>query len=137
MFASPSSYLTVTRSWKDGDRIELSLPMSLHIHAMPDDPTVQAVMYGPLVLAGQLGDRGLDQAFTHPGYDTAPPGEPVPAPEIIASSKDPTAWVEPVSGEPLAFRTSGQCAGTALMPLCKTSGQRYAVYWKTTGSSAV
>ena len=36
VFASPSSYLTVTRTWKDGDRIDVSLPMSLHIHAMPD-----------------------------------------------------------------------------------------------------
>src|SRR5215472_7424684 len=67
VFASPSSYLTVTRLWKDGDRIEVSLPMDLHIHAMPDDPSLQAMMYGTLVLAGALGDQGLDKGNTYPG----------------------------------------------------------------------
>jgi len=140
VFASPSSYLTVSRTWKDGDRLEVSLPMSLRIDAMPDDQTVQAVMYGPLVLAGQLGNEGLDHAFTYPGYDTAPGGEPVPAPEIVAASKGAASWVEP-AGETLTFRTTSgatgsQHAGTTLVPLYKVSGQRYAVYWKTAGSSS-
>lgn len=134
VFASPSSYLMVTRTWKDGDRIDLSLPMSLHIHAMPDDPTLQAMMYGPLVLAGRLGDQGLDHAIQHPGYDTAPTGQPIPVPAIASSAKDPVGWVEPASGAALTFNTTGQAAPTALVPLYRVSGQRYAVYWKTTAS---
>src|SRR6266567_9554652 len=35
-FASPSSYLTLNRSWKTGDKIELNLPMALHVDSMPD-----------------------------------------------------------------------------------------------------
>ena len=31
--------------------------MWLHVEAMPDDPTIQAVMYGPLVLAADLGEE--------------------------------------------------------------------------------
>ena len=134
VFASPSSYLTVTRLWRDGDHIEVGLPMSLHIHAMPDDDTVQAMMYGPLVLAGRLGDQGLDQALEHPGYETAPTGQPIPVPAIATSSKDPTGWAEPAKGEVLAFQTVGQQSTTALEPLSKVSGERYAVYWKTTTS---
>ncbi|HEV2424708.1 MAG TPA: glycoside hydrolase family 127 protein [Terriglobia bacterium] len=134
VFASPSSYLTVTRLWRDGDRIEVSLPMSLHIDAMPDDSTVQAMMYGPLVLAGQLGNQGLDEANTHPGYDTAPTGRPIPVPAIATSSKEPTGWVEPVNGEPLRFQATGQQSAIALAPLSVVSDQRYAVYWKTTSS---
>ncbi len=53
-FSSPGSYLSINRVWKTGDKIELSLPMGLHIDPMPDDETVQAVMYGPLVLAGRF-----------------------------------------------------------------------------------
>ena len=132
VFAGPSSYLTVTRSWKDGDRIEISLPMSLHLHAMPDDPTLQAMMYGPLVLAGQLGDQGLDRALEHPGYDTAPVGQPIPVPAIASSSEDPAGWVEPAPGRPLTFQTVGQPTRIGLAPLYRVSGQRYAVYWKTT-----
>lgn len=132
VFANPSSYLTVTRLWKDGDRIEVRLPMSLHIDAMPDDPTLQAMMYGPLVLAGRLGAQGLDQATTHPGYDTAPHGEPVPVPAIASSSKDPTGWLEQAKGDPLSFQTVGQQQTLSLVPLYKLSGEHYAVYWKTT-----
>ena len=31
---------------------------------MPDDPTTQAFLYGPLVLAGDLGDEGLTDQLT-------------------------------------------------------------------------
>jgi len=34
-FSSPSSYLSLNRVWKTGDKIELSLPMGLHIDSMP------------------------------------------------------------------------------------------------------
>jgi uncharacterized protein len=132
VFAGPSSYLTVTRTWKDGDRVEVALPMGLHVDAMPDDPTVQAMMYGPLVLAGRLGDQGLDYAVEHPGYDTAPPGDAVPVPAIASSMKDPTGWVEPAASGALEFQTTGQPRRFALSPFYKVSGQRYAIYWKTT-----
>ena len=134
VFSNPSSYLTVTRTWKDGDRIEVSLPMSLHIHAMPDDPTLQAMMYGPLVLAGRLGSEGLDDAHFHAGYNTAPPGDPIPVAAVATSSKDPTGWIEPVAGDPLAFRTAGQRASVKVSPFHQVAGERYVVYWKTTGN---
>jgi len=53
-FASPSSYLSINRVWKNGDKIDLSLPMDLHIAPMPDNEHIQAMMYGPLVLAGRF-----------------------------------------------------------------------------------
>ncbi|MHC4501451.1 MAG: beta-L-arabinofuranosidase domain-containing protein, partial [Planctomycetota bacterium] len=56
----PGSYLTLERTWKDGDRVVVEMPMGLHLCPIPDDPTLAAVMYGPLVLAGELGTEGLD-----------------------------------------------------------------------------
>ena len=56
---TPSNWYVIDRVWKDGDKVELTLPMSLHAHAMPDDPSMQAIMYGPLVLAGRLGTAGI------------------------------------------------------------------------------
>jgi uncharacterized protein len=53
-FASPGSYLTLNRVWQTGDKIELSLPMGLHIAGMLTMRTSKAVMYGPLVLAGRF-----------------------------------------------------------------------------------
>jgi DUF1680 family protein len=130
VFSSPSSYLAINRIWKDGDRVDVGLPMSLHIQSMPDDPSLQAMMYGPLVLAGRLGDQGLTPAMTYPEYNPVPKGEPIPAPAIAASAKDPTGWVEPVSGAPLAFRTTGQDRNIGLIPLFRLSGEHYTVYWK-------
>ena len=35
--ASPGSYLAISRTWNNGDRVEMDLPMRLRIQAMPDD----------------------------------------------------------------------------------------------------
>ncbi|HKT48197.1 MAG TPA: beta-L-arabinofuranosidase domain-containing protein [Candidatus Acidoferrales bacterium] len=129
-FSSPSSYLTIKRVWKDGDRIQVDLPMSLRIEAMPDDSTIQAAMYGPLVLGGRLGNEGLTQELMYPGYDTAPRAKGTQMPEIDNRSKDPIAWIEPVQGGALQFKTAGQSSSTNLIPFYKIAGERYAVYWK-------
>jgi hypothetical protein len=133
VFSSPSSYLTLGRTWKDGDRVEVNLPMGLHIDALADDPTLQAVMYGPLVLAGRLGSENLSQAMVYIGYDTSPGGKPVPVPAIASSSKDPLDWVEPIPNQPLTFRTVAGSQQITLIPLYKLFRERYAVYWKVHG----
>lgn len=129
-FAGPGSFLTLRRTWNSGDRVEVSLPMSLRIETLPGDETQQAVMYGPLVLAGRLGSEGLDTTNTYPHYDTSPRGKPVNVPEIEPNGSQPAAWVEPVSGERLSFQTVGQSQSTPLIPFYALHGERYAVYWK-------
>ena len=62
-FSSPSSYLSLNRVWKNGDKIELSLSMDLHVAPMPDDEHLQAVMYGPLVLAGRFDEIAKEKRF--------------------------------------------------------------------------
>jgi len=130
VLARPTSYITLRRTWKSGDKVEISLPMALHIHAMPDDPSIQAVMYGPLVLNGRLGAQGLTKGMMYGGYDTTPVGDPVAAPDIVGDKKDPLAWVERVAGEALTFRTVGQSASITMVPFYNLWGERYATYWK-------
>ena len=43
------------REWADADVVELRLPMALRAEAMPDDPSVVAFLFGPIVLAADLG----------------------------------------------------------------------------------
>jgi DUF1680 family protein len=43
----------VRRRWKDGDVIELTLPMSLRSEQLPGDPSMHAFLYGPVVLAAR------------------------------------------------------------------------------------
>jgi DUF1680 family protein len=135
-FAAPSSYLVVDRTWRDGDRVDLDLPMSLHTHAMPDDASVQAVLYGPLVLVGKLGTAGMTDSNrraeptkprTVPDYINP---APVTAPVIRAPSDDPASWIKPVPGSSLEFQTIRQQREIKLVPLHTLFDERYVVYWK-------
>jgi uncharacterized protein len=51
----PGSFVTLHRRWKNGDQVEVEIPFTLRLEAMPDDENRAAVLYGPLVLAGDLG----------------------------------------------------------------------------------
>jgi DUF1680 family protein len=125
-FSSPGSYLTLNRTWKTGDKIELSLPMGLHIDPMPDDDSIQAAMYGPLVLAGRFEPVGKDLSYS--GYGPKR-GTAIKVPEISADPAEASSWIE-AGKQPLTFRTVGQSQPITLEPLYKVIHERYAVYWK-------
>lgn len=132
--AKPSSYFTVERTWNDGDKIEVAMPMSLHLAPLPDEPTTQAAMYGPLVLAGRLGSRGLieDHIYGPLGPDEA---RAIPVPALTGSGDSPD-WVEQVKGQTLAFQTAGQKETIDLAPLYQNYDERYTVYWKVNKKTA-
>jgi DUF1680 family protein len=129
------SHLSIQRTWKSGDRIDVALPMKLHVQPMPDDPAVQAFLYGPLVLAGRLGSEGLtaEAQSSDRSQQTRSHylrGDPKPAPELRSPSLDPAAWIKPVAGQRLTLRTAGQVQDITMIPLNRLFGERYAVYWK-------
>jgi DUF1680 family protein len=126
-FASPSSYLSLNRTWKSGDKIELNLPMDLHIDAMPDKETIQAAMYGPLVLAGRFD--AVPNEMSYASYEPKA-GAEQKVPDIVADSSNPTAWIEPDARQPLTFQTVGQSQPISMVPLYQVMHNRYAVYWK-------
>ncbi|HYT76841.1 MAG TPA: beta-L-arabinofuranosidase domain-containing protein [Vicinamibacterales bacterium] len=131
--SQPGSYVTIEREWNTGDLVRVALPMSLHMEALPDDAHIQALMYGPVALAGDLGTAGLENVKRY-GPSAPPMGRvsSVEAPTFVAnSSADVIAHVKPVAGKPLTFRTSGlgQPNDVTLIPLYKTFEQRYTVYW--------
>ena len=79
-FSSSGSYLQINRTWADGDTLEIRLPMRLHLQALPGDASQQAVLYGPMVLAGRLGSQGLTQQMQYDAdqgeTELAPRGAP-------------------------------------------------------------
>jgi hypothetical protein len=131
--ASPGSYLTLARTWRKGDRVEMELPMQLHIESMPDDPSVQAILYGPLVLAGDLGAEGLtEQLITGPSGPRVQ-ALPIEVPTFRAGPSghpaDPASWIK-FGDKPLTFRTTGQAKDVTLVPLNSIFDKRYSVYWE-------
>ncbi|KAL0419612.1 UNVERIFIED_CONTAM: hypothetical protein Sradi_1374700 [Sesamum radiatum] len=53
---TPGNFLPVTRSWSPGDKITFELPISFRTEAIKDDRpeygSIQAIFYGPYLLAG-------------------------------------------------------------------------------------
>jgi DUF1680 family protein len=127
--ASPGSYLTLARTWKKGDRVELELPMRLHIESMPDDPKLQAILYGPLVLAGDLGAEGLTEQLITGPMGPRVQALPIEVPTFRATAADPASWIKPAD-KPLTFRTTGQRKDVTLVPLNSIFDRRYSVYWE-------
>ena len=48
---SPMNHLSLSRNWKEGDRIVIDFTYNFYIKPMPDDPNVMAIYYGPMMLA--------------------------------------------------------------------------------------
>jgi hypothetical protein len=101
--------------------------MSLHIDSMPDNESIQAAMYGPLVLAGRFD--AVTKEMTYGDYEPKPTDEKKVA-NIVADASKPTAWLEPDPKKTLTFNTVGQSQSTTLVPLNQVIHERYAVYWK-------
>ena len=51
------SYVKITRVWRQGDVVDLTLPKVLREEPLPDNPSRMAFMWGPLVLAGDPDPR--------------------------------------------------------------------------------
>ncbi len=126
--ARPGAYFKIERQWKTGDTVDVSMPMGLHAESMPDDPALQAFLYGPLVLAGELGGPGLTEEMQY-GEEQAINQKPAAAPEFRAAAANPAEWIKPVPGRKLAFRTTGQQRDITLIPFSRLFEQRYGVYW--------
>ncbi len=125
---SPGSYLALTRVWKAGDRVELTLPMQLTHEVLEDDPSRQAFLYGPLVLAGQFPLGQLDDKLKHaqgPDIWAAPP---LRVPSLASDGARPEEWIKPVPGKALTFHAINQPEEVVFRPLNQSWG-RFAVYW--------
>lgn len=51
--AVPGSYLTLSRNWKDGDKVELRMPFKFYLEPVMDQQNVASLFYGPVLLAAQ------------------------------------------------------------------------------------
>ncbi|MHB1001174.1 MAG: beta-L-arabinofuranosidase domain-containing protein [Armatimonadota bacterium] len=128
--AKPSSYLKIKREWSDGDRVDLRLPMSLHLNANKDDKDLVAVMYGPLVMAGIVGrlDAGVSQV--HPVHDGIFEHQfSSPVIYFTGDPAKPESWIQPVPGKSLTFKTVGQKTDIEFIPFDQVTNERYGIYW--------
>ena len=58
--ATPGSYLTLNRDWKDGDAITLKMPFQFHLDPVMDQQNIASLFYGPILLAAQETEPRTD-----------------------------------------------------------------------------
>jgi len=112
-----NGYFNVKNKWKKGDKLELRFPMALYSESMPDNPNRIAFLYGPIVLAGQLGKEMPDPVF----------GTPV----LLTDNRNINDWIKPAVDQPLQFEMQkvGNPFDVKLIPFYQTYDQYYSVYW--------
>ena len=116
----PGSFISIRRKWKTGDKVEVKILFSLRLEAMPDDKNRVAIMYGPLVLAGDLGPENVPKAGDH-----------LYVPVLMTIDRNPSNWTEAVDGQANMFKTKnvGNPRDILLKPFYKTHERRYSIYW--------
>jgi hypothetical protein len=114
--ADSSGYLVLQRTWRNNDKIELYIPPHFYTERMPDNKNRQAVFYGPLLMAGLLGDK-----------EPEPEGIPV----IVSNEPNINKWFTPQDSASIMFQTAGVAvpAQVTMIPFNATRDQHYAVYW--------
>ena len=132
--AAGSRFVDVTREWQSGDVVEIDLPKSLWLEPTPDNPRRAAVMWGPLVLAGDLGpERDRSEGDEH--EDIAPPP---PIPVLVAAERPVAEWLHAPRGADGVFRTIDVArlptaddseTQVEFMPFYRLHRRTYAAYW--------
>ena len=131
---TPGNYLTLSRVWQSGDRVQVELPMRPRVEVLPRSTNYAAFFYGPVLLAGALSREALS-----PADFISQDGDPIPRralpvenfPVLVAKPEKAASRLERMAGEALGFRLSGvmQPGDVTLVPLFRLHRQRYTVYW--------
>ncbi|WP_165226582.1 beta-L-arabinofuranosidase domain-containing protein [Aquisphaera insulae] len=138
----PGDFAAITREWKPGDSVAVSLPMHLTMERLRNSDRYAAFLYGPIVLSGAFGAGELSRLDFWQIGDTIG-RRPVPEATVpTIAAETPAALLdhlEPVPGKPLTFRTTRgflRPAEQELIPFYRNHYARYAVYWRTLSPDA-
>jgi hypothetical protein len=128
-----STIVQLTRTWRSGDTVAITLPKTLRLEPLPDNPRRAAILWGPLVLAGDLGPERSRGPVEGEGLD-----EPPRVPVLVAAERPAASWIEATGAMPTRFRTrgvgreptaQGRALDVDLVPLYRLHRRTYSVYW--------
>ena len=145
--AQPSSYVAIERKWKNGDVVEISLPMQNTIEPLDHETEYIAVKHGPIVLAARTGNQDLaglvadDGRWSHIAHGSLVPVAETP---IMIGTQDQieqkVAALKPIEGKPLHYDATSlfdnsRFASVELEPFFSLHDSRYAIYFLSLSSS--
>ena len=120
---APGRFVPLNRTWRTGDSIEISMPMSVHVEGFKDNPDRFAFLKGPIVLCAAIDDANSELP-------------------VLVASGSPSALVQTLTATgPLTFKTDPSLFRTTasvvtattnpvmLTPFYANAHTRYMVYW--------
>jgi DUF1680 family protein len=143
--AKPASFVSIARTWSDGDRLDVALPMRPRLEPLPDGSDHVAILQGPIVLAAATGSDDLAGLIADDGRGShIAPGPYLPldrAPTLVGERERLAERVRAVAGQPLTFTLDAaiepaEFRALTLRPLFRTHDARYMVYWRTASREA-
>ncbi len=139
--ATPQSYVEIDRKWKNGDVVEISLPMKVTVEELEYVPQYLAVKKGPIVLAARTGNEHLDGLLSDDGrwaHIASGPLVPIDETPIMVGSRSKVEnliqHMQPVAGKPLHYTVAGlfndrKYDNLELEPFFYLHDSRYAIYF--------
>lgn len=106
--ATPGGYVSLNRTWRSGDRVEIAAPFTLRIERALDDPATQAVAYGPVPLVVRSSATQYQNLTLYRDYPL---------------SRDLSRVIRP-TGEPMTFTANG----LTLVPFFVDTTDAYHMY---------
>jgi len=134
----PSSYVSINRKWKKGDKVQVLLPMQNTVEHMNNVPNYIAIMHGPILLGAKTGTEDMGNLIAGDGrFDQYTGGKMLPidkAPILIYNDIENIGdKLEPIKGKPLNFKLNVKMVnpieGLVLEPFNKIHDSRYQIYW--------
>ena len=137
-------YVKVNRSWTDGDKLHISMPMHLRAIDMPDNSHNYSFLYGPIVLASRMGTQRQDGMFaddSRGGHIAQGPRLPLQnMPVVVGSTDDILSHITKTDGK-MEFTLKGvspeNYEDMKLEPFYRIHESRYMVYWPVLSASEV
>lgn len=131
-------YVSVNRTWKKGDKVELHFPMHTHIEPLPDGKPYYSILHGPIVLAAKTDTSGLKGLYadaSRGGHVAGGSKYPLnEMPMMVGSADQLAAHVKPVTDKPMTFTLDGlspeKYKSLELIPFFRLHEARYVVYFK-------
>ena len=132
---TPGRYIEIQRTWRNGDRIDIELPMQLHLEPLPSTPDIAALMYGPIVLVGRMGTTGLTRGADiivneRQSGDMLNIPRELPVWKLNRSKLD--EFVARTNDRALTFKARGvdELPNLELVPYYSLAHERYNMYWR-------
>lgn len=139
--STPSSYITLDRDWRDGDVVELEMPMKVTIEELNYLPSYVSILRGPIVMAARFdngaplpGLKADDHRWAHIAH--GPLVSVFDTPLLIGNRKTllkKLNGMKPVDGKVMTYSAAGifdsKFGDVELEPFFRIHDSRYMMYW--------